>query len=61
VDRVALSLCFSGGPEVPIWQIKVAGNIKVPSYLHVGSLVIDKTLGEIGKKYWTEIVFETML
>jgi hypothetical protein len=46
---------------VPIWQIKVAGNIKVPSYLHVGSLVIDKTLGEIGKKYWTEIVFETML
>ena len=44
-----------------IRHIKVAGNKKVPSYLHVGSLVIDKTLGEIGKEYWTEIVFETML
>jgi hypothetical protein len=41
--------------------MKVAGNKKVPSYLHVGSLVIDKTLGEIGKKYWTESVLETML
>jgi hypothetical protein len=46
---------------VSIRHIKVAGNKKVPSYLHVVSLVIDKTSGEIGKEYWTEIVFETML
>jgi len=50
-----------GISEVSIRHIKVAGNKKVPSYLRVGSLVIDKTLGEIGKEYWTEIVFETML
>jgi len=61
VDRVVLSLCFLGVSEVSIRHIKVAGNKKVPSYLRVDSLVIDKTLGEIGKEYWTEIVFETML
>jgi hypothetical protein len=58
VDRVALSLCFFGCIR-SVNKAHQSSREQKSSQLR--SLVIDKTLGEIGKEYWTEIVFETML
>jgi excisionase family DNA binding protein len=53
VDEVVLFLCFWGEAEVSIRNFKVSRNPKVAGCRNLNALAIDKTLGDIDRKYWT--------